>query len=116
MLVEVGGRKQVTWKHEIEFDRAELMARAESSGNEDLKKVLSLSVGRTVCTVTDPDGDFRAEGATYRSRKDCFDHVKGMKVSLRRAIQGFPKAERKVFWDRFLELKKEGLKLVVECV
>jgi hypothetical protein len=113
MLVEVGGKKSVSWKHEIEFDREKLMQGAEGKLLQDL----ALADGRTVCTIEDLDTGAKVEGVTYRSKADPFDHVKGMKWSLKYALLAHvARADRKAFWDAFLELKKEGMQLVVECV
>lgn len=113
MLVEVGGEKVVSWAHEIEFDREQLTQGAD----EKTLKALSLSVGRTICTIKDPQGSFEVQGVTYRSRLDAFDHLKGMRESLTKALMpNFCRAERKVFWDKFWEMKKEGMRLVVGCV
>lgn len=107
------GEKVVSWKHEIEFDKAKLMQGAD----KDTLQALELSVGRTVCTIEDPAQGDKVVGVTYRSKQDSFDHFKGMKWSLRYALlANVPRAERKVYWDVFLELKKEGMTLVVECV
>ena len=112
MLVDVGGKKSVSWKHEIEFDREKL----EQGADKKLLQDLSLADGRTVCTIEDLDTGTKVEGVTYRSKQDPFDHVKGMKWSMKRALLTCPRADRKVYWEKFLAMKKEGLQLVVECV
>lgn len=108
MLVEVGGKKEVLWVHEVEFDREKLSQGADKKLLNDL----SLSVGRTICTIKG-DG-LELQGVTYRSKVDAFDQVKGMKESMRRALgANFSKEERKVFWDALNEMPKGGLQLAV---
>lgn len=112
MLVEVGNKKvMVSWTHEVEYDREKLSEGAD----KELQKALALSVGRTVCTLEGVSEE-AVVGVTYRSRMDSFDHVKGMKWSLKRALlAGVPRPERKAFWDAFLDLNMEGMKLVVHA-
>jgi hypothetical protein len=48
------------------------------------------------------------QGKAECSRKDQFNKNIGRKHALARALQGFPKAERKVFWDAYFKTVKNG--------
>lgn len=54
---------------------------------------------RTRCNIHSPDDSTLDYGETRCSLKDMFDRNKGRKIAMMRALQGFPKADRKPFWD-----------------
>jgi hypothetical protein len=111
MLVEVGGKKTVSWTHEVKFDRERLMKGAD----EKLLKALELSTGRTICTIEDAAGA-KMVGVTYCSKKDSFDFFKGMEEALKKALwPNVPRGDRKPYWDAFLGLKKEGMQFLVRA-
>lgn len=62
--------------------------------------------GYTVCTVK-VEGEEDLSGEALCSAQDVFNKEVGRKISLSRAIQGFPRETRKQIWEayfgRFLE-------------